>query len=47
VFFIELKSAEPVSAADRGLGEELERVSEDTNEAAIPALLYVEDIRPT
>jgi CheY-like chemotaxis protein len=43
VFFIELKSAEPVSAADRGLGEELESVSEDTNEAAIPALLYVED----
>jgi signal transduction histidine kinase/ActR/RegA family two-component response regulator len=43
VFFIELKSAEPVSAADRGLSEELESVSEDTNEAAIPALLYVED----
>ena len=43
VFFIELKSAEPVSAADRGLGEELESVSEDRNEAAIPALLYVED----
>jgi signal transduction histidine kinase/ActR/RegA family two-component response regulator len=44
VFSIELKSAEPASAArDSGHDEALEAVSEGSNEAAIPTLLYVED----